>query len=383
MAIRFLALFQFLIIYSTFLHIILPQNPCTASDIVPKLKQCGFDAIYNLGTSISDTGNSAIDNPSIWQAMFPYGKTINEATGRPSDGLLIIDYIARSADLPLVVPYKNSSALHLSTSRGVNFAYSGATALSMEVLAKKNITLDWAKPSLSVQLGWLDDYFKGYCNNVKDCTEAVSSSLFMINFGTNDYGYAFSQNHNIEEIKKNGLVSDVVEAIKQALKKIINHGARKVLVFGVALDGCRPISVTMQSANKSATYDRFGCVKDNNDFCNYHNVLLQEGLKELREQNPDVQIVYGDLYNAMQSILDNAQSLGFKSLTEACCDVDAENKKKAVLYKDKLCGAHGTIVCPKPEEYVFWDNGHCTQKANEKLADWIIQDIFPKFRCNA
>ncbi|KAJ6936652.1 hypothetical protein NC652_011381 [Populus alba x Populus x berolinensis] len=132
----------------------------------------------------------------------------------------------------------------------------------------------------------------------------------MINFGTNDYGYAFSQNHNIEEVKKNGLVSDVVEAIKQALKKIIYHGARKVLVFGVALDGCRPISVTMQSANKSATYDRFGCVKDNNDFCNYHNELLQDGLKELREQNPDVQIVYGDLYNAMQSILDNSQSLG-------------------------------------------------------------------------
>jgi hypothetical protein len=66
----------------------------------------------------------------------------------------------------------------------------------------------------------------------------------------------------------------------------------------------------MESANKSATYDRFGCVKDNNDFCNYHNVLLQEGLKELREQHPDVQIVYGDLYNAMQSILDNSQSLG-------------------------------------------------------------------------
>ena len=94
------------------------------------------------------------------------------------------------------------------------------------------------------------------------------------------------------------------------LQKIISQGARKVLVFGVALDGCRPISVTMESANKSATYDRFGCVKDNNDFCNYHNVLLQEGLKELREQHPDVQIVYGDLYNAMQSILDNSQSLG-------------------------------------------------------------------------
>jgi len=81
--------------------------------------------------------------------------------------ILLPNFAARSADLPLVVPYKNSSALHLSTSRGVNFAYSGATALSKEALAKKNITLDWAKPSLSVQLGWLDDYFKGYCNNVK------------------------------------------------------------------------------------------------------------------------------------------------------------------------------------------------------------------------
>jgi len=81
--------------------------------------------------------------------------------------ILLRNFAARSADLPLVVPYKNFSASHLSTSRGVNFAYSGATALSKEVLAKKNINLDWAKPSLSVQLGWLDDYFKGYCNNVE------------------------------------------------------------------------------------------------------------------------------------------------------------------------------------------------------------------------
>lgn len=92
MAIRFSALFQILIIFSTSLLIILPQNSCNASN-TPKLEQCGFNAIYNLGTSISDTGNSAVDNPSTWQAKFPYGETIHEATGRPSDGLLIIDYI--------------------------------------------------------------------------------------------------------------------------------------------------------------------------------------------------------------------------------------------------------------------------------------------------
>uniref|UniRef100_A0A6N2KJZ1 Uncharacterized protein n=1 Tax=Salix viminalis TaxID=40686 RepID=A0A6N2KJZ1_SALVM len=184
MAIRFSAFFQVFIIYSTSLLTILPQNSCNASN-TPKLEQCGFDAIYNLGTSISDTGNSAVDNPSTWQAKFPYGETIHEATGRPSDGLLIIDYIAKSADLPLVVPYKNLSAAHLSACHGVNFAYSGATALSKEALAKKKLV------------------------------------TFHDEFGTNDYG-----------------------------------------------------------------------------------------LKELREHHPDVQIVYGDLYNAMQSVFDNFKSLG-------------------------------------------------------------------------
>ncbi|KAJ6342917.1 hypothetical protein OIU78_010776 [Salix suchowensis] len=150
------------------------------------------------------------------------------------------NFAAKSADLPLiVVPCKNLSAAHLSACRGVNFAYSGATGSSCEKEYRPRV----------------DESFSRYC------TKALSSSLFMMNFGTNDYGSAFRQNHSMEEIKKNNLVSDVVEARKQALKKIISRGARKVLVFGVALDGCRPISLAMQSANKSATYDRFGCVK--------------------------------------------------------------------------------------------------------------------------
>ncbi|KAJ6309223.1 hypothetical protein OIU76_018757 [Salix suchowensis] len=173
-----------------------------------------------------------------------------------------------------------------------------------KALAKKNITLELMNPSLDVQLGWVDDYFDGFCHNVKEGSQLVTFHSEPMT------GSAFRQNHSMEEIKKNNLVSDVVEARKQALKKIISRGARKVLVFGVALDGCRPISLAMQSANRSATYDRFGCVQDSNDFCKYRNEVLQEGLKELREQHPDVQIVYGDLYNAMQSVFDNFKSLG-------------------------------------------------------------------------
>ena len=83
------------------------------SDAIPKvdfprdLKACKFDAIYQFGDSMSDTGNSIVEYPPIFHSRLPYGQTINnftgipygqtikKFTGRPSDGLLIIDYFGK------------------------------------------------------------------------------------------------------------------------------------------------------------------------------------------------------------------------------------------------------------------------------------------------
>ncbi|KAL0431810.1 UNVERIFIED_CONTAM: GDSL esterase/lipase [Sesamum radiatum] len=61
------------------------------------LKICKFDQIYQLGDSISDTGNLIRESPigsSTPFARLPYGETFfKNATGRCSNGLLMIDYI--------------------------------------------------------------------------------------------------------------------------------------------------------------------------------------------------------------------------------------------------------------------------------------------------
>jgi hypothetical protein len=60
------------------------------------LKSCGFDAIYQLGDSISDTGNFIQEKPSSVYARFPYGETFfNKPTGRCSNGRLMIDFIGK------------------------------------------------------------------------------------------------------------------------------------------------------------------------------------------------------------------------------------------------------------------------------------------------
>ena len=62
------------------------------------LKRCQFDAIYQLGDSISDTGNLIREDPSSLFARPPYGQTcFNRSTGRCSNGLLMIDFIGKQA----------------------------------------------------------------------------------------------------------------------------------------------------------------------------------------------------------------------------------------------------------------------------------------------
>ena len=56
----------------------------------------GVTAIYSLGDSITDTGNLAKEAPpGMFETIkhLPYGVTMGTATGRCSDGLLMIDFL--------------------------------------------------------------------------------------------------------------------------------------------------------------------------------------------------------------------------------------------------------------------------------------------------
>ncbi|XP_060219140.1 acetylajmalan esterase-like isoform X2 [Lycium barbarum] len=66
----------------------------------PRLMKCKFDKIYQFGDSLSDTGNCIRENlcgTHILCGRPPYGMNFfHKATGRCSDGMLIIDFIEKS-----------------------------------------------------------------------------------------------------------------------------------------------------------------------------------------------------------------------------------------------------------------------------------------------
>ncbi|KAK6149437.1 hypothetical protein DH2020_016962 [Rehmannia glutinosa] len=298
------------------------------------LKICKLDQIYQLGDSISDTGNFIRQIPIETASAFArlsYGETIfNNATGRCSNGLLIIDHIAMAAGLPFVRPYKNMDG-HFK--HGVNFAVAGSTALPSQVLASKHIFCPVTTTSLHVQLEWMFTHFNSICFDHTDCVDKLENALFMVGeIGGNDYNYAFSKE-------------------------------KQWRIF---------------QSNISEAYDENQCLNQFNEFAQYHNEQLQQAIFKLQQEKPNAIVVYGDYYNAYQFLLKFATHHGLET-QRACCGTGG----KYNFDLKRMCGEDGDVpVCAEPNRYVSWDGVHLTQRGYKIMAAWLLHDIFPKLHCH-
>ncbi|XP_019056136.1 PREDICTED: acetylajmalan esterase-like [Nelumbo nucifera] len=342
-------------------------------------KGCSFDAIYQLGDSISDTGNLIREAPigsSSAFARLPYGEAyFKKPTGRCSNGLIMVDFIASALHLPLLNPYLEGDA---NFTHGVNFAVAGSTALDTSFLAKNKIIVPLTNSSLSVQLGWFKHHLKSICYTQTECAHKLGRALFLVGeIGGNDYIYAFFQGKSIGEI--HSYVPHIVQKIKDAARKVIDHGAKTVIVPGHFPIGCLPIYLTAFRSNDPAAYDELKCLKGLNNLAMFHNNHLQRALKQLRKVYPDVTIVYADYYTALQWVLSHAPSLGFedKSLQKVCCGIGGDYNFDLT----KECGSPEVPVCPDPETRISWDGFHLTEKAYKYMADFLMHSIMPEIQC--
>ncbi|KAH7846357.1 hypothetical protein Vadar_012939 [Vaccinium darrowii] len=374
MAVTSRAIFSLILVLSTSFFLL--PRPCDGHS----LKICNFDQIYQLGDSISDTGNLIRESPigaASECGRLPYGETFfHRATGRCSDGQLMIDFIAKAAGLPFLDAYKDNDG---DFTHGVNFAVAGSTALSAEYLAKRNISSPVTNSSLGVQLDWMSKHFDSICNTSRDCVEKLKDSLFMVGeIGGNDINALF-QGKSIKEVKS--LVPSMVQAIKNAARTVVSYGAVRVVVPGNFPIGCFPSYLTGFKTNKSTAYDEHKCLKDLNKLSKFQNEHLQQAIKELKKELPNAVIIYGDYYKAFEWLYKNADYLGFDSSTKqkACCGSGGDYN----FNSSRMCGAPDVPVCHNPNQLISWDGLHLTQEAYKHMAAWLVDDLLPKLHCSS
>ncbi|CAK9175069.1 unnamed protein product [Ilex paraguariensis] len=343
--------------------------PCEAHETIQP-----FEYIYQFGDSLADTGNlirqSATTGKTVAAAHLPYGESFpGWATGRWSDGLLIIDFVAIALSLPLLNPYLESNA---TFDHGANFAVAGSTALDYTFFTTNGVYNPTTNISLGDQLNWFKSHLNTICQAPTECEKLLSKALvFVGEIGGNDVYYPLIQGKSIQEIYT--YLPFIIEAITNAVKEVTHLGAVNIVVPGNLPMGCLPAGLTLVFAGDATTYDDMGCLKELNELALVHNNYLQESLALLRLEFPHVDIIYADYYAAYQTILRYAANFGFeeKSLLRSCCGIGG-------LYnydENRKCGSRGVPVCSNPVQYISWDGVHLTQEAYRHIAKILFQDI--------
>ncbi|KAF9602848.1 hypothetical protein IFM89_031794 [Coptis chinensis] len=289
-------------------------------DQVAQVKGCPFRSIYSFGDS-----SSLLD--------FKDGRSSSSDQGLQQ----VVDYLAYAFHLPLD-PYEEGTKLDY----GVNFAVRGATALDSTF--SRRTTLHCRQPTIL------------FTHKLIGSRPILMHYVHHLQIGANDYNYAFFQGKTMNEVV--GYVPEVVQTIKDALKRLIHMGAVNLIVPGSLPMGCLPSYLTMFPSDDRRNYDKNKCREGYNNFARLHNNHLEQALTELS----------------------NRAVLGFQksSLRKACCG----NGGSYNFDSSRMCGAEGVPVCSDPTKHVHWDGIRLTEEAYKLMVEGFISGNFvrPKLR---
>ncbi|KAG6605294.1 GDSL esterase/lipase 1, partial [Cucurbita argyrosperma subsp. sororia] len=190
-------------------------------------------AFFLFGDSYVDAGNNNyINTTADFQANFPpYGETFfHLPTGRFTDGRTIPDFLAEYAGLPLIPPYLDPHTDFYDN--GVNFASSGSGAL---VESHEGSAI-----GLQTQMKFFKKVMKSLRKKLGNASAQtlISNSVFLFNFGGNDYLNPFDISYDIfntssaQERFVNMVVGNITIALKTLNRYKLDEG------FKVAETAC-------------------------------------------------------------------------------------------------------------------------------------------------
>ncbi|KAM6585451.1 hypothetical protein CsatB_012453 [Cannabis sativa] len=308
-------------------------------------------SLFIFGDSFFDAGNNNYINTSGQANYYPYGETFfNYPSGRFCDGRILPDFIAEYANLPFIPPYLFPG--NHDFKYGANFASGGAGAL--------NETRQGFVINLKTQLG----YLKKISNQLKqqmgytDAKTLFSKAVYIFSVGSNDYSYPFDTNPAVlNSHTTQQYVGMVIGNITEVIQEIYNIGGRKVGFLSLGPIGCAPFARVL---NKSGA-----CFEKFTPFLKLHNKQLSIALKDLQSKLKGFKYSLVDVYSFMEERINHPSKYGFKEGKVGCCGSGPYRGNSSCGSKR---GEKKYELCENVKDYVFFDNGHPTEKLYNQLA---------------
>ncbi|CAL5207099.1 unnamed protein product [Lathyrus oleraceus] len=332
----------------------------TITNFIPKkLEAATTRAFFVFGDSLVDIGNNNYLATTARADSPPYGidYPTHRPTGRFSNGVNLPDLMSQymgfsEPTLPYLSPELTGQRLLL----GANFASAGIGILNdtgvqfVRILRifQQFSMFEQYKQRLSVEVG------------ADEANRIVDEALVLITLGGND----FVNNYFLTPVSARSrqftvpqFCTYVISEYRNILTRLVELGARRVIVTGVGPLGCLPSQLATRSINGE-------CVDELQQASQIFNPLLIEMTKDLNTKLGYDMFIVANAYQMNMNFINNPQNFGFVTSKVACCGQGRFNGVG-------LCTPLSSL-CPNRDVYVFWDSFHPTQRA----LGFIVEAIF-------
>ncbi|XP_058083416.1 GDSL esterase/lipase At1g74460-like [Magnolia sinica] len=316
---------------------------------------------FIFGDSLSEVGNNNRLSRSLAQAALPwYGIDFGDGmpNGRFTNGRTVADIIGDKMGLPrppaFLDPAVDEDAI---LQNGLNYASGGGGILN------ETGQLFNQRFSLSKQI----ELFQGtqvlIRNKIgkQEAEKFFQEARYVVALGSNDFinnfllpVYADSWSYTAS-----GFINLLMTTLQQQLKLLYTLGARKLMFFGLGPMGCIPLQRVLSSSGD--------CQESTNKLALGFNKAGNQLLEGLSSHLPNASFKFGDAYDVVNDVISNPYEHGFNNSDAPCCSLGR--------IRPALTCTPASSLCTDRSKYVFWDEYHPSDQANEIIANEIIRKL--------
>ncbi|XP_060206541.1 GDSL esterase/lipase At1g74460 [Lycium barbarum] len=316
---------------------------------------------FIFGDSLSDVGNNKYLSKSLATANLPwYGIDFGSGlpNGRFCNGRTVADIIGDEMGLPRPPAYLDPSLTEdVILNNGVNFASGGGGILN------ETGGLFIQRFSLYKQI----ELFQGTQELIrekigkKEAENFFQQAQYVVALGSNDFinNYLMPVYRDSWTYNDQSFIQYLMDTQRAQLTLLHSLGARELMVFGLGPMGCIPLQRVLSTDGK--------CQDKTNQLALAFNKATNELVVELSNTLPNASYKFGDAYDVVNDVITNPGNYGFSSSDSPCCSFGR--------IRPALTCIPASTLCSDRSKYVFWDEYHPSDSANQLIATELIKKL--------
>ncbi|XP_039039865.1 GDSL esterase/lipase 7-like [Hibiscus syriacus] len=324
-------------------------------------RSINLPALYVFGDSFIDAGNNNYLDTTSKANYAPYGIDFGGvATGRPTNGRTVVDFIAQVVGLPFPPPVMGLSGSQRKITTGLNYGSSSGGILplpsSLAPIFGHVLSFDEQIQLFNHTVSNL----KGQFHSLESFDSYMSSSLFFVHIGGNDlalYRELGKLHEELFSVKKYTLL--LSNELYSRLEAMYELGARKFVVNNAFPFGCQPVNLHQKTNDTSF-------LEDMNERAALFNGRLHKILRKLNKSLKGSTFVLFDMYKLFEDVLAQPATYGFTNINDSCCIDVAGDQSRTCL--------PSSVPCADRKSHVFFDPFHPSESIHFLWFRRLFQD---------